>query len=151
MDSDARFYLAGVRDSAVERDSKLVVLRQSWDQAFSRQSVADSDWILGLSDHLNHMAESRISHVRDWISANLSRFQTSHASVEELRRALESAAVDLKASVQLCRMQCGSCHLLCVHGRLHEGPHSCQTNHECAHNCDYCQVDSGIGKSCGML
>jgi hypothetical protein len=51
----------------------------------------------------------------------------------------------MKTNVQLCGAQCASCHLLCVRSRLHEGDHSCNTDHKCEFNCGFCEDD----KSCG--
>jgi len=132
------------------REEALATLRGTWDQAHSRQLIPDAEWALKLSVHLNNMAEMRVEHVREWITLNLSRFQASHANIEELRRAFESVTVDLKAGVQLCKAKCASCHLLCVQSRLHESSHDCQTSHECIQVCDFCDDEPGERKNCTM-
>jgi hypothetical protein len=113
--------------------------------------MPDSEWVSNLTLHLDRLAEIRVEHVREWISLNLSRFQTSHANIEDLRREFESATVDLKAGVKLCMGKCASCHLLCVQSRFHEGVHDCRTSHECAHMCDFLHDESEEGKHCTML
>lgn len=147
-DTSARFNLAGAGSQDHERT--LVILRDTWDQVHSRQLISDAEWCMKLSSYLDYLVELRIEHVREWIALNLSRFHSGHANIEELRRTFESATVDLKASVQLCKAQCASCHLLCIKGRLHEGGHDCQTSHECIHFCNFCNEDSRDQKNCTM-
>ena len=76
-----------------------------------------------------------------WLDSNLERFQGGHAAIEDLRRDFDRLGHRDETNVQLCRAQCASCHLLCVRSRLHEGEHSCETNHKCVHICEFC-VDS---------
>jgi len=128
----------------------LSVLRHAWDRSHSRQHKPDHEWTADLALHLDGLVEMRISHVREWISSNLARFKTSHENVEQLRRSLESKVVDLKESVQLCKMQCNLCHLLCIQSRHHEGTHNCQTTHECIHGCDYSNEHPDDQKLCGF-
>ena len=149
-DTTARLFLAGGGMYATERETVLAGLRHAWNQNDSRQLIADTDWSSMLSLHLEHLVNLRIDHVREWITTNLLRFQTAHANIEELRRTFESATVDLKANVQLCKMQCASCHLLCVQSRLHEGPHHCQTTHDCVHICDFCNGIQAENKICSV-
>jgi hypothetical protein len=122
-DTSAHFFFAkpGVHDAA--RELALAALRDTWNQNRSRQLMPDNEWASNLALHLDHLAEIRIEHVREWISLNLSRFQTGHANIEDLRRNFESATVDLKAGVKLCMMKCASCHLLCVQSRVPPGVH----------------------------
>ncbi|KAH7907394.1 hypothetical protein BJ138DRAFT_1014577, partial [Hygrophoropsis aurantiaca] len=150
-DTASQFYLAtgGAQQSQV-REAALATLREAWDRYSSRQMLPDADWTEELSLHLESLVDMRIDHVREWVALNLSRFQSGHASIEELRRTLENATVDLKTSVQLCRTQCGDCHLLCVQSRLHEGQHHCQTSHQCIHVCDFCDEPLGERKLCSM-
>ncbi|TFY70646.1 hypothetical protein EVG20_g2356 [Dentipellis fragilis] len=151
-DSDALFNITGLPGATdeMDREATLVALQESWDGTSLRQYRPDSDWLQDFASHLNTLVDMRIDHVREWISVNVSRFQASHASIEDLRRAFNNACVELKASVQLCKAQCSVCQLLCIQGRLHEGAHSCKTNHKCIHDCGFCAKDS-IEKPCGMV
>ena len=150
-DTSVRFFLAQAGIQHAAREQALAVLRDTWDQSHSRQLMPDSEWASNLSIYLNDLAEIRVEHVREWITLNLSRFQTGHANIEELRRTFENAIVDLKAGVQLCKAKCASCHLLCLQSRLHDGPHDCQTSHECIHMCSFCDDNGGERKDCTML
>ncbi|KAA1477853.1 hypothetical protein DENSPDRAFT_787266 [Dentipellis sp. KUC8613] len=151
-DSDALFNIMGLVPGTIDeanREATLVALQESWEGTSLRQYRPDSDWLQDFASHLNTLVDMRIDHVREWISVNVSRFQASHASIEDLRRAFNNACVELKAGVQLCKAQCSSCQLLCIQGRLHEGAHNCKTNHKCIHDCGFCAKDSGE-KPCGM-
>src|SRR5882762_7547573 len=78
-DTSARFFFAsaGMQDAA--RELALTTLRNDWDQVHSRQLMSDALWTSHLSAYLEHLAEMRVEHVREWIALNLSRFQTGHA------------------------------------------------------------------------
>ncbi|TFY77300.1 hypothetical protein EWM64_g6712 [Hericium alpestre] len=150
-DTEARFLLSGSKVEHSDRDRILSTLRKSWDHFNSRQNIADSDWITELDAHIGSLVDLRIDHVREWIASNLSRFQTSHASIEELRRTFENCVVDLRSNVQLCKAQCASCHLFCVRGRLHDGAHDCETGtHRCIHICVFCDEQDFEERPCGM-
>jgi hypothetical protein len=133
-----------------ERERTLAALRETWDRFHSRQMIPDTEWASNLSVYLDHLVEIRVEHVREWIALNLSRFQAGHANIEDLRRKLESAIVDMKAGVQLCKTKCASCHLLCIQNRFHEDAHDCQTSHDCIHACNFCVDNSGERKDCTM-
>ncbi|KIM92371.1 hypothetical protein PILCRDRAFT_417 [Piloderma croceum F 1598] len=147
-DTTARLFLAGGGMYAAERETVLAGLRRAWNQNDSRQLIADTDWISMLSLHLEHLVNLRIDHVREWITTNLLRFQTAHANIEELRRTFESATVDLKANVQLCKMhQEHSCTSLCSEPGICEidtAPHSIEATftgkHETFQYTKYSQV-----------
>ncbi|KAI0058500.1 hypothetical protein BV25DRAFT_1964893 [Artomyces pyxidatus] len=149
-DTPARFFLTGLGIHPELRERRLSSLQQSWDQFSSRQLVPDVDWTSELSLYLNSLVDMRVEHVREWMASNLSRFQASHASVEELRRSSDSAFIDLRTNVQICKAPCTTCNLLCISSRQHEGPHDCHTNHTCSHSCSFCIEDSGEGKPCSM-
>ncbi|KIK76913.1 hypothetical protein PAXRUDRAFT_407542 [Paxillus rubicundulus Ve08.2h10] len=102
------------------------------------QFVPDAEWAEELSQYLEDLVDMRINHVRAWVRSNLTRFQASQASILELQRVVESAIIDLKSSVQLCRMQGSACQLLCIQNRLHDGPRDCQTKHRCTQTCEFC-------------
>ena len=150
LDTSAHFFFgsAGIQDFA--REQALTNLRSTWDQVHFRQLMPDAEWASNLSMYLDNLADMRVERVREWINLNLSRFQTGHANIEDLRRTFENATVDLKAGVQLCKTKCASCHLLCLQSRLHDGPHDCQTSHECIHMCDFCHYDREVRKDCTM-
>ncbi|KAL4067444.1 hypothetical protein V8B97DRAFT_1873723 [Scleroderma yunnanense] len=146
-DTQAQFFLAvGASPQSEARERALSILQSSWKQFETRQRIPDADWTERLSHYLDAIVNLRVDHVREWSSQNLTRFQSGHASIEEFRRTFEEAVIDLKSNVQLCKLQCASCQLLCIHSRFHDGPHSCQTSHLCIHNCDFCQEP----KECSM-
>lgn len=154
-DSDVRFFVADVEHCQnMSREEVLHLLVTEWDKFDSRQLVPDTQWAQELAQYLEDLAEIRIDHVRAWVKSNLMRFQAGHASVMELQRTLESAVIDLKSSVQLCRMQCGSCQLFCIRNRFHdEDAHDCKTTHTCTQSCEYCAEvgeHEGEGKKCSM-
>ncbi|KIJ64840.1 hypothetical protein HYDPIDRAFT_40028 [Hydnomerulius pinastri MD-312] len=144
------FFLAAGQAQDALREHTLSVLRETWEQGPLRQQMPDPEWVEGLSQHLETIVNMRIDHVREWLTTNMSRFQAGHASIEDLGRTFESATVDLKSNVTLCKLQCASCQLLCVKSRFHQGQHECQTDHFCIHECDFCLENSGEYKSCKM-
>ncbi|KAI6143621.1 hypothetical protein BKA82DRAFT_4181550 [Pisolithus tinctorius] len=83
--------------------------------------------------------------------SDLSGQMPGHASIEELRRTFEDATVDLRSNVQLCKLQCTNCQLLCVQSRFHDGPHNCRTGHACIHQCDFCKDGPGENRACSMI
>ncbi|KAL4063347.1 hypothetical protein J3A83DRAFT_4404551 [Scleroderma citrinum] len=146
-DTEAQlFFAAGASPQSEAREQALAILQSSWQQCETRQRISDAEWTESLSQYLEGIANLRIDHVREWFAQNVSRFQAGHASIEELRRTFEEAIVDLKGNIQLCKLQCANCQLLCVQSRFHDGPHSCQTSHLCIHECDFCQEP----KECSM-
>ncbi|KAI5998966.1 hypothetical protein F5J12DRAFT_928807 [Pisolithus orientalis] len=151
-DTQLRLFLAaGGLSQSESREKVLAVLCDSWDRNEMRQHLSDPEWAGGLSQYLERIVDLRIDHVREWLTQNLSRFQTGHASIEELRRTFENASVDLRSNVQLCRLQCASCQLLCIQSRLHDGPHNCRTDHACIHQCDFCKEGTGENRACSMI
>ncbi|KIJ61761.1 hypothetical protein HYDPIDRAFT_115585 [Hydnomerulius pinastri MD-312] len=138
-DTGACFFVAAAGHlQRGNREEVLKTLLAGWDDFDSRQLIPEAQWVQELSEFLDDLVDMRINHVRAWVSSNLTRFQAGHASVMELHRTLESAVIDLKGSVQLCRMRCASCQLLCIQKRLHDGPHDCQTEHACTQICEFC-------------
>lgn len=132
------------------REQILSALRSEWDQTKTRQYIPDTEWVSNLGSYLESIVNHRVDHVRAWIDSNLLRFRTGHASIDELRRTFEGAILELKVNVQLCSLQCTSCHLLCVGSRFHDGGHSCHTDHECLHRCSFCDDLSYKEKACNM-
>ena len=153
-DGNARFFVSNVEHSQnMNREELLHTLVAEWDEFDSRQLVPDTQWTQELAQHLEDLVEIRIDHVRAWVESNLMRFQAGHASVMELQRTLESAVIELKSSVQLCRMQCQSCQLFCIRNRFHEDAHECKTTHTCTQSCEYCAEvgePEGEEKKCSM-
>ncbi|KAF5381812.1 hypothetical protein D9757_008326 [Collybiopsis confluens] len=136
-DTEAIFYLTGAPFSP---EKALQNLFASWD-GFSGRNLAGSDrtWTEELSQYLVDLLDQRIERVRHWIDSNLARFKAEHANIDALRRMMDSAVIDLRSHVELCKMKCESCNLLCVRGRRHNGKdaHDCATNHKCAHLCEF--------------
>ena len=149
-DTEALFLVAGPDTPVADRELRLETLRESWDRTNTRQHVDDSEWIADLAQYLTHLVDLRAARVEKWLKSNTQRFQAGNASIEELRRTFDSAVIDLRAGVQLCRSQCATCKLFCVQSRLHEGGHDCLTSHECIHECTFCKRDFLTAKPCGQ-
>ena len=142
-DTEARFVVSNreqIPPAEVERH--LAALLEHWTPSTPRQTIPDADWIAELASYLQGLADLRISHVRLWLDLNLERFQEGPAAIDDLHRRFDNMVIQMKTNVQLCRAQCASCHLVCVRGLLHEGDHSCRTDHKCARNCEFC--DDGL-------
>ncbi|KAF7356382.1 VWFA domain-containing protein [Mycena venus] len=138
-DTSSRFFLSTSSATPEERQNIMATLQKSWDQFGARHQMSEAEWIAGLSLFLLERAEMRIKYVFHWIGSNLARFKSNHANMDLLRRDFDSGAVDLRSNVEICRMQCASCDLLCLLGRRHDtdAPHDCQTSHKCPHPCDF--------------
>ena len=151
MDTTARFVLTGPNFSVADHEYPLKTLRDSWDQTIRRQHIDDSQWHSNLVQYLTHLVDLRVAHVKDWLESNVQRFEGGHASIEELRRTFDSAVIDLRASIELCRSQCGSCNLICVRSsRSHKADHHCSTDHSCIHSCSFCKRDGVLTQPCGQ-
>ena len=142
---DTRAVFAISVGEPAEIEMRLAALFELWAPSAPRQSMPDSEFFAELKKHLNELIDLRVNHVLSWLDRNLARFQGSHAAIEDLRRRFDNMVIELKTNVQLCGAQCVSCHLLCVRSRLHEGDHSCNTDHKCVLNCGFCEDD----KLCG--
>jgi hypothetical protein len=118
-------------------------LLESSNQTTLRQFKPDSEWMAELGAFLDGLVESRVNHVQFWLNCNLARFEGGHAAIEDLRRRFDNMVIELRTNVQFCGAQCESCNLLCIRSRLHEGKHNCNTNHECVHNCEFCEDEPG--------
>ncbi|KAI9455148.1 hypothetical protein BJY52DRAFT_1427134 [Lactarius psammicola] len=148
-DSEARFVITG--PNSPDHEYPLTTLRDSWDLTIQRQYLNDSMWHSNLVQYLTHLVDLRVAHVKNWLESNVQRFEEGHASIEELRRIFDSAVINLRASVELCRSQCGSCSLTCVRSsRSHKDNHDCSTNHRCIHSCSFCERDGLPTKPCGQ-
>ena len=126
----------------------MTALLKSWNPtAPRRQFMPDSNWVAELTSHVNGLVDLRVNHVRSWLDCNLGRFEGDHAAIEDLRRRLDNMVIELRSNVQVCGARCALCNLLCIRSRLHEGEHSCSTDHKCAHTCGFCKGDPG---QCGI-
>jgi hypothetical protein len=150
-DTEARFILAGPDTPLADHERRLATLRESWDLTNQRQRVDDLTWHSDLAEYLTRLVDLRVAHVESWLKSNVQKFEGGHASIEELRRTFGNAAIDLLASVELCRSQCGICNLICVRSsRLHRDGHDCLTNHKCIHDCTFCERDAHPTQPCGQ-
>ncbi|KAH8977863.1 hypothetical protein EDB86DRAFT_2816692 [Lactarius hatsudake] len=150
-DTEARLILTGPDTPVADHERRLATLRESWDLTHQRQHVDDSTWHSDLAQFLTHLVDLRVAHVESWLESNVERFEGSHASIEELRRTFDNAVIDLRASVEICRSQCGSCNLVCVRSsRLHRDGHDCLTDHKCIHDCTFCERDALPTQPCGQ-
>ncbi len=141
-DTGARFAISDheqIAPADVERH--LAALLESWSPTTPRQLIPDAEWIAGLVSYLTRLAELRISHVRHWVDVNLNKFPGDLAAIDDLRRRFDNIVIEMKTNIQLCNAKCASCYLLCVRGLLHDGDHNCQTSHQCAHYCGFCEGD----------
>ena len=71
--------------------------------------------------------------------------------MEELLRAFNIAVIDLRASLELCKLECDNCYLLCMQSRFHEGEHDCLADHDCIHKCAFCDKKVIPKKPCGQM
>ncbi|KAF9064891.1 hypothetical protein BDP27DRAFT_1467712 [Rhodocollybia butyracea] len=137
-DSSAIFYLPG--SSSITSEFALTELMRPWTD-INKRDCAESDrtWIEDLSRYLLGLADRRIEHIRQWVDSNLSRFKVDNASIDALHRLLDSMAIDLKSQVELCKMKCESCNLLCIRSRRHDlkEAHHCDTDHKCTRSCEF--------------
>jgi hypothetical protein len=150
-DTEAQFVLTGPDALEADLELRLETLRESWDPTKTRQNVDDAEWITDLAQYLAHLVDLRAARVEKWLNSNTQRFQAWNASIDELRITFDSSVADLRASIQLCKTQCAICKLFCVRSRLHKGSHDCLTNHECIHDCTFCQRDFFTAKPCGQM
>ncbi|KAJ7656305.1 hypothetical protein DFH06DRAFT_991968, partial [Mycena polygramma] len=149
-DTPSRFFLSKSDATPEEQQDILRTLQKSWDQFGVRQRMSEDQWIAGLSRFLLDRAEMRIEHVFHWIGSNLARFKSNNANMDLLRRDFDSGAVDLRSNVEICRMQCANCNLLCILGRRHgtDTVHDCQTSHKCLYPCDFLDDHAEL-ENCG--
>ncbi|EIN14302.1 hypothetical protein PUNSTDRAFT_41556 [Punctularia strigosozonata HHB-11173 SS5] len=150
-DTQARFasLLPNSVNQAAERERILGRLRSSWDLYGTRQHAEDSDWLSQLNAYLEHTVDLRVQHVQAWLSTNTTRLPVADANVDSLRRSFDSMVIDLRASTQLCGIQCSTCSLYCLRLRHHTGDHDCQTSHQCIHTCQFVEECSNQEK-CGL-
>ncbi|ETW76254.1 hypothetical protein HETIRDRAFT_53756 [Heterobasidion irregulare TC 32-1] len=125
------------------------VLTSSLRGALSRGLMEpDCEPLKALTHHLSGLIETRITLVRDWLSANTSRFK-DFDDVQRLRRTADIAYLDVLASVQVCSMQCLNCSLACIRPKNHPLDHMCGTSHRCWRQCEISEQHSSP-KDCGL-
>lgn len=122
---------------------------EQWAAQNFRDSTTDNEWIQGLMDHLQTIANARIAHVDAWISSNLDRFTNERATMDELTRIFELERVDLVSNLELCKVKCHNCHLACILHYSHGGEHDCGTNHRCIKTCHWLAEHAETVKTCG--
>lgn len=148
-----RFYVPALNSSEQddERAVHLQELIRSWSRSNPRDSSAnDGEWIESLDHYLQQCVLSRLEHVRLWLDINTARFQTDITTFQVLRREYDALSVTVKAGVQLCKLQCGECNLLCLKGRHHSEAHDCLTSHACAHHCGFTEEHPNDNVLCGL-
>lgn len=107
-------------------------------------------WTNELDEYLAGLAANRVDYVRQWLEINSARFSSDTTTFEGLRREFESLAVALRSTVQLCKLQCAECQLLCLKTRHHQEPHGCDTDHRCMHSCAFTEEHQGMETTCGL-
>jgi len=146
-DTGMQFYISG---HSGDKEAILSALCKSWGEFSNRFDSSEGDWISGLSGYLETVTQMRAAHIQKWMHQNLYRFKSTHASLETLKRACDTALAKLKENVHLCRAQCLSCNLLCLQSHGHETQHDCQTSHHCPHPCGFSDEHLGEEKKCGF-
>jgi hypothetical protein len=142
-DTAARFAISDEEPiPPVNIEMHLTALLEAWNPTTPRQSIPDSEWAAELTSYLNSLVDLRVNHVQSWLDCNTMRFQGDHAAIQDLRRRFDNMVIEMKTNIQICGAQCSSCHLLCIRSRFHEGNHSCNTTHKCAHICGFCEGDT---------
>lgn len=151
-DTESRFILPGLMHNIEEPyiASTFESLCKSWEHYDQRGQSSESQWVVGLTGHLEHLINRRVSHVQDWIIENTERFASAaSASIDPLQREFEQTATDLRTATSICAMTCNTCHLSCLQRRDHEGFHDCHTTHMCSKFCKYTDEHAG-SKDCGL-
>jgi len=129
------FHLSGAKMS-MSAEECLASLRSSWDDRHNRFRLTEEEFLAAFNRYLLDLANARVQQVRTWLEQNTSRF-VHHADVQALFRRFQELAKELRSGVALCGATCGTCSLLCLSGRQHDGAHDCYTNHKCPQECDF--------------
>jgi len=140
--SEAKVYMSA--------EECLASLRASWGESGNRFKTTEEEFLAAFNRYLLDLADARVQQVRTWLKQNTSRF-AQHADVQALFRSFQELAKDLKSGVTLCGATCGSCSLLCLSGRQHDGAHDCHTSHKCPHACEFVDQHDGMSvPACDM-
>jgi hypothetical protein len=147
-DTDAIFYVSPSSPESFDGqhrlsgDPKIILshLQASWSLYNERLEMSEDAWMEGLVQHLEGLVRQRLLTVQSWITINTSRFTDADAIIGPLHRELKQMSNDVKASIQMCALKCGECHLMCLQVRTHEGVHDCATDHRCKSICQYIEA-----------
>ncbi|PCH41519.1 hypothetical protein WOLCODRAFT_163166 [Wolfiporia cocos MD-104 SS10] len=155
-DTPSLFWLSELATSDLSsptgREETLQQLIRSWEQFphnTHRSADDDKDWVDSLDQFLSDRVQLRVEHVEEWLRRNTARLPDTHADLQNLRRAASNMIIDLRSSVQLCGLQCATCHLSCIRGRYHDGQHDCQTSHRCSRACQF-EDHEDEKENCGL-
>jgi len=124
--------------------SWLAELGTLWPERLNRHKTTEADFISGYNEFLQGLVEERLELVGRWLQVNTARFR-KHSEVQDLMRAFRRDGEQMTASTLLCGSRCGSCGLLCLEMRRHEGEHDCGTTHRCAHPCERLADHEDVG------
>ncbi len=152
-DTESVLYLSGVENEEQEADGSeacLTKLQGTWSEFTARPDTPENIWVEDLDTFLNRIAYDRIALVKAWLDVNMARFKTDTTHFESIRRSFEGMAVSLRANIQLCKLQCGVCQLLCIRRKYHSGSHQCGTSHQCPKPCDYSEKTYIHNEVCGL-
>ncbi|TCD67573.1 hypothetical protein EIP91_012270 [Steccherinum ochraceum] len=141
-DTDFKFYMGesdGAEIASAERERHLQALLGLELQGNDRFSTAQDAWIAALQTRLDEAADLRVTHVREWLNSNTSRFKADLPQLQDVQRAFEALVVAMKANITICGMPCSNCQLACVSVQHHGGPHNCYTSHRCPHQCEFAE------------
>lgn len=136
------FYLSEAKVS-MSAEECLASLRSSWGDSHNRFRMTEEEFLAAFNRYLHDLADARVQQVRTWLEQNTSRF-AQHADVQALFRSFQELAKELKGGVALCGATCGSCSLLCLSARQHDGAHDCHTSHKCPHACEFVDQHDGM-------
>ena len=143
------FYLSEAKVS-MSAEECLASLRSSWGDSQNRFRMTEEEFLAAFNRYLLDLANARVQQVRTWLEQNTSRF-AQHADVQALFRNFQELAKELKSGVALCGATCGSCSLLCLSARQHDGVHDCHTSHKCPHACEFVDQHDGMSvPACDM-
>jgi hypothetical protein len=87
-DAGHRFILNEIDHDLVpeERQDIMEVHRMSWTSFSERSTHVESSWYRGLVEHINGLAEGRLSLVKLWVESNLVRFADHKTTYDALPR-----------------------------------------------------------------
>ena len=136
------FYLSEAKVS-MSAEECFASLRSSWGNRYNRFRMTEEEFLAAFNRYLHDLADARVQQVRTWLEQNTSRF-AQHADVQALFRSFQELAKELKGGVALCGATCGSCSLLCLSARQHDGAHDCHTSHKCPHACEFVDQHDGM-------
>lgn len=151
-DTKAVFHVSVLAGENTDPEFALATLRKGWTEYSTRHAMAEDEWVARLSFYLEEIVDQRTEHVFEWLDINLERFRAEHANIDNLRRTSASISAQMKADIELCKVKCSKCNLLCLRSRRHSShePHDCQTDHRCPRPCDYAEDHIDEGNNCGL-